>query len=194
MYIQHIQGLCQFRLSTVVHALLLVAPATTAVYSLERSYDWPPPSLSFLYFLCHGSPCPILRIFAFPWFCMTSACCLHNILYNIYGSLKAMCKSQTGVRLGKFPMVRRTLFCRRCKQKQKLTAGNQPARSHVASGPAGTHGHIFVQCQDLCFVLFFLSLILLIDKRGVGLIFIYRMVFTYYTLLQWGYFSPLSGF
>jgi hypothetical protein len=48
------------------------------------------------------------------------------------------------------------------KQKQKLTAGNQRARSHLASGPAGTHGHIvFFQCQDLCF--FFLSFILLID-------------------------------
>jgi hypothetical protein len=53
------------------------------------------------------------------------------------------------------------------KQKQKLTAGNQPARSHLALGPAGTHGHIFVQCQDLCF--FFLSLIILIDKGGAGL-------------------------
>jgi hypothetical protein len=56
-------------------------------------------------------------------------------------------------------------------QKQKLTAGNQPARSHLASGPAGTHGHIFVQCQDLCFVLFFLLLILLNNKRGVGLLY-----------------------
>jgi hypothetical protein len=36
MYIQHTQGLCQFRLSTADHDLLLVAPATTAVYSLER--------------------------------------------------------------------------------------------------------------------------------------------------------------
>jgi hypothetical protein len=31
MYIQHIQGLCQFRLSTTDHALSLVAPATTAI-------------------------------------------------------------------------------------------------------------------------------------------------------------------
>jgi hypothetical protein len=31
MYIQHTQGLYQFRLSTAHHALLLVAPATTAV-------------------------------------------------------------------------------------------------------------------------------------------------------------------
>jgi hypothetical protein len=39
MYIQHIRGLCQFKLSTADHALLLVAPVTTVVYSLERSYD-----------------------------------------------------------------------------------------------------------------------------------------------------------
>jgi hypothetical protein len=31
MYIQHTQGLCQFRLSRADHALSLVAPATTAV-------------------------------------------------------------------------------------------------------------------------------------------------------------------
>jgi hypothetical protein len=42
MCIQYIQGLCQSRLSTADHALLLGAPATTVVYSLERSYAWPP--------------------------------------------------------------------------------------------------------------------------------------------------------
>jgi hypothetical protein len=31
MYIQYIQGLCQSRLSTANHALLLISPATTAV-------------------------------------------------------------------------------------------------------------------------------------------------------------------
>jgi hypothetical protein len=31
IYIQYIQGLCQSRLSTENHALLLIAPATTAV-------------------------------------------------------------------------------------------------------------------------------------------------------------------
>jgi hypothetical protein len=35
MYVQYIQGLSQSRLSTADHALLLIAPATTAVYSLE---------------------------------------------------------------------------------------------------------------------------------------------------------------
>jgi hypothetical protein len=38
MYVIYIQGLCQSRLSTAYHALLLISPATTAVYSLERSY------------------------------------------------------------------------------------------------------------------------------------------------------------
>jgi hypothetical protein len=83
MYIQHIQGLCQFRLSTADNVLPLEAPATTAVYSLERSYAWPPPNLSVSYFLCYDSPCPILRTFAFLWFCRTSACCLHKIYYVI---------------------------------------------------------------------------------------------------------------
>jgi hypothetical protein len=39
------QGLCQSRLSTADYALFLVVFATTAVYSLEWSYAWPPPSL-----------------------------------------------------------------------------------------------------------------------------------------------------
>jgi hypothetical protein len=34
------------------------------------------------------------------------------------------------------------------RAEQKLTAGNQPARSLLASSPTGTHGHIFVQCKD----------------------------------------------
>jgi hypothetical protein len=51
MYIQYIQGLSQSRLSTTDHVLSLVAPATTAVQSLERSYAWWPPRLSLLYFL-----------------------------------------------------------------------------------------------------------------------------------------------
>jgi hypothetical protein len=44
------------------------------------------------------------------------------------------------------------------KHKQKLTAGNQPARSHLASGPAGTHGHIFFQCQDFFFSFRYIAL------------------------------------
>jgi hypothetical protein len=84
MHIQHMQGLCQFGLSTADHALSLVAPATTAVYSLERSYAWPPPSLSLLYFLPRGSPCPMLRTFAFSLFCMTSwTHCINCPGYNI---------------------------------------------------------------------------------------------------------------
>jgi hypothetical protein len=52
------------------------------------------------------------------------------------------------------PINRMALFLAsyHSQKKQKFTAGKQPARSYLASGPAGTHGHIFVQCQDLCFV------------------------------------------
>jgi hypothetical protein len=37
MSIQYIQGHCQARLSTADYALSLVAPATMAIWSLERS-------------------------------------------------------------------------------------------------------------------------------------------------------------
>jgi hypothetical protein len=110
MYIQHIQGLCQFKLSTADHALLSVAPATTAVSSLERSYDWPPPSLGILCFLYRGSPYPMLWTFAFFDF-----------------SWLRTCKSRTGVRLGKFLVVRRTSFCRRCTFSRWLSATKSQA-------------------------------------------------------------------
>jgi hypothetical protein len=92
------------------------------------------------------------------------------------------------VRLSRLLIAQRTLLCKRClrlqkqKQKQKLAAGNQPARSILAPGPAGTHGHIFVQCQDLCFVLFFLSLIFLIDKEEL-VFYIYIYIYIEWCLL-----------
>jgi hypothetical protein len=49
MYIQYIQCLGQSRLSTADCVLLLVVPATMAVWPRERSYAWPPSSLSLLY-------------------------------------------------------------------------------------------------------------------------------------------------
>jgi hypothetical protein len=50
--------------------------------TLEQTYTWPPSSLSLLYFLCGGSPCPMLRTFSFWWLWMISACLLHNLLRN----------------------------------------------------------------------------------------------------------------
>jgi hypothetical protein len=38
-----------------------------------------------------------------------------------------MCKLRTGVRLGKLPMVRRTLFCRRCNFIRWISAANSQA-------------------------------------------------------------------
>jgi hypothetical protein len=63
------------------------------------------------------------------------------------------------------PRASAALIRKKKKQKQKFTAGNQPAPSLLASGHTGTHGHIFVQCQGLC--PFFLSLILLVTKEGL---------------------------
>jgi hypothetical protein len=55
------------------------------------------------------------------------------------------------------------------KQKQKLTAGNQPACSHLASGPMD------IYLFNVKTFVFLLSFILLIDKGGVGLLYIYRV-------------------
>jgi hypothetical protein len=46
-----------------------------------------------------------------------------------------MCKSRAGVRLGKFPMVRRTLFCRRCNFSRFLSAGNSQAQQACHENP-----------------------------------------------------------
>jgi hypothetical protein len=63
-----------------VYTRLLSVQARYSSLDLERSYFWPPPSLSLLYFLYRASPCPILRALAFPWYCMISACCLDNFV------------------------------------------------------------------------------------------------------------------
>jgi hypothetical protein len=52
-------------------------------------------------------------------FCLLLVQFCYIILYT--WKLKAVCKSQTGVHLGKlFPMVWRTLFCRRCNFKRQV--------------------------------------------------------------------------
>jgi hypothetical protein len=56
-----------------------------------------------------------------------------------------------------------------------------PARSILASATAGTHGHIFVQCQDRSFSPFCWSSLL---SKEVLVSFLYRLVFTHYTLLH----------
>jgi hypothetical protein len=83
MYINYIQGLCQSRPATADHALTHVPRVTTAAQSIERSYAWPSPTLSLLYFLCRASPLPMSRTLTFSWFCMISASCLNNFSYVI---------------------------------------------------------------------------------------------------------------
>jgi hypothetical protein len=43
---------------------------------------------------------------------------------HTYARFEAVCKSRSDVRLGKFPVVRRTLFCMRCKCKRYVFAAN----------------------------------------------------------------------
>jgi len=52
------------------NAHILLKDITTE--TLERSYAWPPPSMSLLYYLCWASSWLMLRTFTFSWFCMTS--------------------------------------------------------------------------------------------------------------------------
>jgi hypothetical protein len=110
---------------------LFRAQTTAVVWTPERSYKWPPPSLSLLCFLCGVSPCAILRTFSFSWLWMSSACLLHNfVMYSYtYGIWKATCLSRTDVHLGRLPMVRRTLFCRRCNFNRWVSAANSQAGS-----------------------------------------------------------------
>ena len=42
------------------------------------------PKFKPLIFPCWPSPCPILWTFSLSWFCMTSACCLHNFVIKSY--------------------------------------------------------------------------------------------------------------
>jgi hypothetical protein len=62
-----------------------------------------------------------------------------------------MCKSRTGVRLGKFPMVRRTLFCRRCNFSMMLAKVKVTLRLTVSQSVSlgvilffHTYGLVFV--------------------------------------------------
>jgi hypothetical protein len=68
------KGLCQSRLSTTNNALLLIAPATTAVYALERSYAWPPIRI-WPPFRTFREPCRnhLLKGFCFYYLCMRCA-------------------------------------------------------------------------------------------------------------------------
>jgi hypothetical protein len=52
-------------------------------------------------------------------FSLLSAQFCYIIIY-ICRRLKAVCKSWTGVQLGKFPVVWKTLFCRRCNLKRLI--------------------------------------------------------------------------
>jgi hypothetical protein len=58
------------------YGLLLIASATTAIYSLERSHAWPPPSLRLLYFLCREQVMCRMKLW-FPY--VTWVKCKHTL-------------------------------------------------------------------------------------------------------------------
>jgi hypothetical protein len=62
----------------------------------------------------------------------TVACSLHSFVTKSYkyGILNATCKSRVGVRLGRLPKVRGTVFCRRCNFKSQLSATNSHPGKH----------------------------------------------------------------
>jgi hypothetical protein len=84
----------------------------------------PPARLSLLHFTCWTSPCPTLRKSLPSYFFMNSACCLHYFLIKSYthGILTAACNSRFGLRIGNLQVMRRTLFCRRCNLKRRVSA------------------------------------------------------------------------
>jgi hypothetical protein len=51
-------------------------------------------------------------------FCLSPAQFCYKRIIVYIRKVEAVCKSRTGVHLGKFPVVRRTLFCRRCNFKR----------------------------------------------------------------------------
>jgi len=61
----------------------------------NRSYAWPPPSSSRLYFLWRASPWPIVRITTLSWLHITIACSLHScatiLLCDYFRVLKICC-------------------------------------------------------------------------------------------------------
>jgi len=71
----------------------------------------------------------MLQTSTFSWFSVTVARYLHNFVTKSYKYeiLNATCKPRVGMRLGKLPVVRRTLFCRRCSFKRWLSTTNSHA-------------------------------------------------------------------
>jgi hypothetical protein len=64
-------------------------------------------------------------------------------------------------------LINQSFLSSLCRSRSLLPATSRYAHSWHQAPLGPTHGHIFVQCQDLC--PFSRSLILFIDKGGVGL-------------------------
>jgi hypothetical protein len=117
--VHYIQFLCQSRLCKADHAYLtylmlqrqlshLTAEGVTAAkFKPHIFYVW----LHLL--LC----CEYVHSHDFVWLLHVACPILLYDCIHMEGR-QALCKSRTDVHLGKFPIVRRTLFCRRCNFKR----------------------------------------------------------------------------
>jgi len=87
--------------------------------------------MSLLCFRCWASLLPMFRTFTLSWFLQ-----IFVIKSYTYGICNPKCKARVGIRLGKVPILRRIVFCRRCNLIPGWTC-----RSHVALNQC------FVECS-----------------------------------------------
>jgi hypothetical protein len=73
-----------------------------------------------------------LRIFSSSWFRMTSASCMHNFVTVIHVWQVESHVHVANVRLGKLPVLRSTLFCRRCNFVRFVSARNFPGGTSIS--------------------------------------------------------------
>jgi hypothetical protein len=112
--LHYVPVLCQYRLWKADHAYFTYLMLQQFSHKNGCKLNHRQAEASYIF--CLASASPLLRICSFSWFCMTSDCFLHNsvIWSYTYGRLKTVCKFRTDVHLGKFYLVRRTLFRMRC--------------------------------------------------------------------------------
>jgi hypothetical protein len=111
--LHYTQVLCQYRLYTTDHAYLTCLMLQRQLCHLTTAKFKPLIFSMSGFTLTYTTNMFILMVLYD--FCLWSA----QFCYIISWRLKAVCKSRTGVYLGNFPMVRRTLFCTRCNFKSR---------------------------------------------------------------------------
>jgi hypothetical protein len=128
MYTQHIQGLLPFQaeysrsrpiISSSCYNSSLVTWTVVCLIAAK------------LYFLCRCSPCQMLLTFEFSWFCMTSACSLHNFAIYVVihvRQVKSHVHFSNGCAPWKMSSDAENSFCRRRSFSTWLSVANSQTR------------------------------------------------------------------